>query len=51
MSGYASQIPVDDRWAILSYVEALQISQNANPSDVEGSENLPHKDKNEGDTE
>lgn len=41
MSGYASQIPVHDRWAIISYVQALQISQNANPDDVEGSKSLP----------
>lgn len=28
MAGYASQIPVDDRWAIVAYVKALQLSQN-----------------------
>jgi mono/diheme cytochrome c family protein len=28
MSGYASQIPVEDRWAIVAYVRALQLSQN-----------------------
>ena len=27
MSSYASQIPVEDRWAIASYVRALQLSQ------------------------
>ncbi len=31
MSGYAAQIPVADRWAIVAYVRALQISQNPNP--------------------
>ena len=30
MSGYASQIPPADRWAIVSYIRALQISQNPN---------------------
>lgn len=29
MMGYASQIPVEDRWAIVLYVRALQRSQNA----------------------
>lgn len=27
MPGYYAQIPVDDRWAIVSYVRALQVSQ------------------------
>ena len=27
MNGYASQIPVPDRWAIVAYIRALQISQ------------------------
>jgi mono/diheme cytochrome c family protein len=30
MNSYASQIPVADRWAIVSYIRALQISQNPN---------------------
>lgn len=34
MSGYAAQIPVDDRWAIAAFVKALQRSQSAPPSDV-----------------
>lgn len=29
MSSYASQIPVDDRWAIVAYVRTLQLSQHA----------------------
>lgn len=28
MSGYAAQIPVNDRWAIVAYIRALQLSQN-----------------------
>lgn len=34
MPAYASQIPVEDRWAIVLYVRALQRSQNASPRDV-----------------
>ena len=34
MADYASQIPVSDRWAIAAYIRVLQLSQNANPSDV-----------------
>jgi mono/diheme cytochrome c family protein len=30
MSGYASQVSVADRWAIVAYIRALQISQNPN---------------------
>ena len=29
MSSYASQVPVEDRWAIAAYVRALQLSRNA----------------------
>jgi mono/diheme cytochrome c family protein len=38
MSGYAAQIPLDDRWAIAAYVKALQRSQDAEPGDVPASE-------------
>ncbi len=34
MSGYAEQIPVADRWAIIAYVRVLQTSQNATLADV-----------------
>jgi mono/diheme cytochrome c family protein len=30
MNGYAAQIPVADRWAIVAYIRALQIKQNPN---------------------
>lgn len=30
MNSYASQIPVADRWAIVTYIRTLQISQNPN---------------------
>ncbi len=34
MSGYAAQIPTEDRWAILAYVKALQRSQAADLNDL-----------------
>jgi mono/diheme cytochrome c family protein len=34
MPPYAAQVPVNDRWAIVAYVRALQLSQNATAADV-----------------
>jgi len=34
MPGYRAQVPVEDRWAILLYVRALQRSRNATMQDV-----------------
>jgi mono/diheme cytochrome c family protein len=34
MPSYAAQIPVEDRWAIVAYVRALQLSQHATVQDV-----------------
>jgi mono/diheme cytochrome c family protein len=34
MSSYASQVPVEDRWAIAAYIRALQLSQYAPAADV-----------------
>jgi mono/diheme cytochrome c family protein len=34
MPDYAEQIPVDDRWAIIAYVRALQFSQNVPAADL-----------------
>jgi len=34
MYGYASRIHPNDRWAIVAYIRALQLSQNATISDV-----------------
>jgi len=34
MAGYGSQIRVDDRWAVVAYVRALQLSQHASLEDV-----------------
>ena len=34
MSSYVEQVPVADRWAIIAYIRALQLSQNANVNDL-----------------
>src|SRR5258707_3859530 len=34
MLGYSAQIPPRDRWAIVAYIRALQLSRNANASDL-----------------
>jgi hypothetical protein len=34
MQDYAAQIPTRDRWAIVAYVRALQLSHNATVNDV-----------------
>jgi len=36
MPSYAAQIPVRDRWAIVAYVRALQVSRSATLKDVPG---------------
>jgi len=36
MPDYASQIPPRDRWCIVAYIRALQLSQNASAGDVAG---------------
>jgi mono/diheme cytochrome c family protein len=36
MPDYASQIPPRDRWCIVAYIRALQLSQNAGSADVTG---------------
>ncbi len=38
MPGYAQQVSVADRWAIVAYVRALQRSQNASAADVPADE-------------
>jgi hypothetical protein len=38
MQGYAEQIPVRDRWAIVAYVRALQLSRHATLDDVPAEE-------------
>ena len=34
MQGYAAQIPVEDRWAVIAYVRALQLSRLGNENDL-----------------
>jgi mono/diheme cytochrome c family protein len=34
MPSYRHQIPVEDRWAIVAYIRALQRSQNATEDDL-----------------
>ena len=34
MPSYAPQVPVQDRWAIVAYIRALQLSQHATLDDV-----------------
>jgi mono/diheme cytochrome c family protein len=41
MPDYASQIPVRDRWDIVAYVRALQLSQNATMADVPAGQKVP----------
>jgi len=38
MASYASRVPPEDRWAIIAYVRALQLSQNATPADAPAGE-------------
>jgi hypothetical protein len=34
MPSYATQVAVDDRWAIAAYIRALQLSQYANANEL-----------------
>jgi hypothetical protein len=36
MPDYAAQLTPEDRWAVAAYIRALQLSQDAKPSDVAG---------------
>ncbi|MBI5504391.1 MAG: cytochrome c [Deltaproteobacteria bacterium] len=38
MPGYAVQVPATDRWAITSYIRALQLSRNASVDDLTSEE-------------
>ena len=46
MPSYAARIPPEDRWAIVAYIRALQLSQNADPAQVPA-EQLPQLDQTE----
>jgi mono/diheme cytochrome c family protein len=41
MPEYASQIPARDRWMIVAYIRALQLSQNAASADVPAGQKVP----------
>jgi hypothetical protein len=41
MPDYASQIPPRDRWNIVAYIRALQLSQNATKADVPAGQTVP----------
>jgi hypothetical protein len=41
MPDYASQIPPADRWKIVAYIRALQLSQNATQADVPAGQPIP----------
>lgn len=41
MPEYASQVPPADRWAIVAYIRALQLSQDATSADVPPGQKLP----------
>jgi Cytochrome C oxidase, cbb3-type, subunit III len=41
MPDYASQVSPQDRWTIVAYVRALQLSQNATRADVPEGQNIP----------
>jgi mono/diheme cytochrome c family protein len=46
MPDYASQIPPQDRWDIVAYVRALQLSQNATSADVPAGQKIPSEPPN-----
>ena len=41
MPDYASQIPPRDRWCIVAYIRALQLSQDATAADVPAGQKVP----------
>jgi mono/diheme cytochrome c family protein len=41
MPEYASQIPVHDRWCIVAYIRALQLSQDATQADLPSGQKVP----------
>ena len=49
MPDYGSQIPARDRWAIVAYVRALQLSQNATMADVPAGQKVPSEAPRFGD--
>jgi mono/diheme cytochrome c family protein len=43
MPDYSTQISPRDRWAIVAYIRALQLSQNATPSDIPPGQQVPSR--------
>jgi hypothetical protein len=43
MRDYSAQISVRDRWCIVAYIRALQLSQNATMDDVPAGQSIPSK--------
>jgi mono/diheme cytochrome c family protein len=41
MQGYSAQIPAQDRWAIIAYIRALQLSQKAGSGDLPSGQTVP----------
>ncbi|HEY6273410.1 MAG TPA: cytochrome c [Terriglobales bacterium] len=41
MPDYSAQIPPRDRWNIVAYIRALQLSQNATMADVPAGQKVP----------
>ncbi|MCB1024929.1 MAG: cytochrome c [Acidobacteria bacterium] len=53
MNSYAAQVPVADRWAIVAYIRALQLSQDPNgngKTDANSNTNAAEAAKNENST-
>jgi hypothetical protein len=46
MPDYASQVPAQDRWNIVAYLRALQMSQNATRADVPSGQKVPSEPPN-----
>jgi mono/diheme cytochrome c family protein len=46
MPDYSSQIQPQDRWTIVAYIRALQLSQNATKADVPAGQNVPSEAPN-----
>ena len=43
MASYAAQIRVEDRWAIVAYIKALQVAGDASDESIDGMSSLPEK--------
>jgi mono/diheme cytochrome c family protein len=48
MQDYSAQVPPEDRWKIVAYIRALQLSQNATQSDVPAGQTVPSTPPNFG---